>query len=266
MLDKNGNKMSKRLGNAVDPFSTIDKHGADPLRWYMLTNAQPWDNLRFDMSGVEEVKRKFFGTLYNTYSFFALYANVDRFTGREPQVPVERRPEIDRWIISLLNTLVKEVTERYDDYDITPAGRAISEFVTENLSNWYVRLNRKRYWGGGMDEDKLSAYQTLYTCLETVALLASPLIPFYTDRIFTDLNSVSGHYTDGSVHLAPFPSYDEKLIDKDLEERMEIAQKMSSMILALRRKVNIRYASRWRRSWCPSPAPTSARASRQSGL
>ncbi len=240
VLDKNGNKMSKRLGNAVDPFSTIDKHGADPLRWYMLTNAQPWDNLRFDMSGVEEVKRKFFGTLYNTYSFFALYANVDRFTGREPQVPVERRPEIDRWIISLLNTLVKEVTERYDDYDITPAGRAISEFVTENLSNWYVRLNRKRYWGGGMDEDKLSAYQTLYTCLETVALLASPLIPFYTDRIFTDLNSVSGHYTDGSVHLAPFPSYDGKLIDKDLEERMEIAQKMSSMILALRRKVNIR--------------------------
>ena len=240
VLDKNGNKMSKRLGNAVDPFSTIDKHGADPLRWYMLTNAQPWDNLRFDMSGVEEVKRKFFGTLYNTYSFFALYANVDGYTGREPQVPVERRPEIDRWIISLLNTLVKEVSERYDDYDITPAGRAISEFVTENLSNWYVRLNRKRYWGGGMDEDKLSAYQTLYTCLETVALLASPLIPFYTDRIFTDLNSVSGRYTDGSVHLAPFPSYDAKLIDKDLEERMEIAQKMSSMILALRRKVNIR--------------------------
>jgi len=240
VLDKNGNKMSKRLGNAVDPFSTIDKHGADPLRWYMLTNAQPWDNLRFDISGVEEVKRKFFGTLYNTYSFFALYANVDGFTGREPQVPVERRPEIDRWIISLLNTLVKEVSGRYDDYDITPAGRAVSEFVTENLSNWYVRLNRKRYWGGGMDEDKLSAYQTLYTCLETVALLASPIIPFYTDRIFTDLNTVSGRFAEGSVHLAPFPSYDEKLIDKDLEERMEIAQKMSSMILALRRKVNIR--------------------------
>ncbi len=240
VLDKNGNKMSKRLGNAVDPFSTIDKHGADPLRWYMLTNAQPWDNLRFDISGVEEVKRKFFGTLYNTYSFFALYANVDGFTGREPQVPVERRPEIDRWIISLLNTLVKEVSERYNDYDITPAGRAVSEFVTENLSNWYVRLNRKRYWGGGMDEDKLSAYQTLYSCLETVALLASPIIPFYTDRIFTDLNAVSGRYSEVSVHLAPFPSYDEKLIDKDLEERMEIAQKMSSMILALRRKVNIR--------------------------
>jgi isoleucyl-tRNA synthetase len=240
LLDKTGNKMSKRLGNAVDPFIIIDQHGADPVRWYMLTNAQPWDNLRFDISGVEEVKRKFFGTLYNTYSFFALYANVDGFTGKEPEVPVERRPEIDRWIISLLNTLVKEVTERYDDYDITPAGRAISDFVTENLSNWYVRLNRKRYWGGGLDEDKLSAYQTLYTCLETVAILASPLIPFFTDRIFTDLNAVSGRHSEESVHLVAFPSYDRKLIDKYLEERMEIAQKMSSMILALRRRVNIR--------------------------
>ncbi len=240
VLDKNGNKMSKRLGNAVDPFKAIDQHGSDPLRWYMLTNAQPWDNLRFDMSGVEEVKRKFFGTLFNTYSFFALYANVDGFTGSEPQVPVERRPEIDRWIISLLNSLIKEVTEKYDDYDITPAGRAISDFVTENLSNWYVRLNRKRYWGGGLDEDKLSAYQTLYTCLETVAMLAAPIIPFFTDRIFTDLNSVSGKHKDGSVHLVSFPSFDGKLIDKKLEERMEIAQKMSSMILALRRKVNIR--------------------------
>ncbi len=240
VLDKNGNKMSKRLGNAVDPFSVINDHGSDPLRWYMLTNSQPWDNLRFDISGVEEVKRKFFGTLYNTYSFFALYANVDGFTGNEPQVPLKKRPEIDRWIISLLNTLIKEVTERYDDYDITPAGRAISEFVTENLSNWYVRLNRKRYWGGGLDEDKLSAYQTLYTCLETVTILASPIIPFFTDRIFTDLNSVSGNHKEGSVHLTDFPSYDEKLIDKALEERMEIAQKMSSMILALRRRVNIR--------------------------
>lgn len=240
VLDKNGNKMSKRLGNAVDPFSTIDQHGSDPLRWYMLTNAQPWDNLRFDISGVEEVKRKFFGTLYNTYSFFALYANVDGFTGNETQVPMEKRPEIDRWIISLLNTLIKDVTDRYDDYDITPAGRAISEFVTENLSNWYVRLNRKRYWGGGLDEDKLSAYQTLYTCLETIALLASPIIPFFTDRIFTDLNTVSGRDKEGSVHLSAFPSYNEKLIDKALEERMEIAQKMSSMILALRRRVNIR--------------------------
>ncbi len=240
VLDKSGNKMSKRLGNAVDPFITINQHGADPVRWYMLTNAQPWDNLRFDISGVEEVKRKFFGTLYNTYSFFALYANVDGFTGKEPQVPVERRPEIDRWIISLLNTLVKEVTERYDDYDITPAGRAISDFVTENLSNWYVRLNRKRYWGGGLDEDKLSAYQTLYTCLETVSILAAPIIPFFTDRIFVDLNAVSGRHSEESVHLVAFPSYDKKLIDKHLEERMEIAQKMSSMILALRRRVNIR--------------------------
>ena len=240
VLDKNGNKMSKRLGNAVDPFSTIEEHGSDPLRWYMLTNAQPWDNLRFDNSGVDEVKRKFFGTLYNTYSFFALYANVDGFTGKEPEVPVERRPEIDRWIISLLNTLVKEVTERYDDYDITPAGRAVSDFVTENLSNWYVRLNRKRYWGGGLDEDKLSAYQTLYTCLETVAILAAPIIPFFTDRIFSDLNSISQRHGEGSVHLASFPSWDKTLIDKGLEERMEIAQKMSSMILALRRKVNLR--------------------------
>jgi len=240
VLDKNGNKMSKRLGNAVDPFSAMGEHGSDALRWYMLTNAQPWDNLRFDISGVEEVKRKFFGTLYNTYSFFALYANVDGFTGKEPQVPVNKRPEIDRWIISLLNTLIRDVTQRYDDYDLTPAGRAISEFVTENLSNWYVRLNRKRYWGGGLDEDKLSAYQTLYTCLETVTMLASPIIPFFTDCIFNDLNSVSGSHTEDSVHLTAFPSWDEKLIDKNLEERMEIAQKISSMILALRRRVNIR--------------------------
>ncbi len=240
VLDKNGNKMSKRLGNAVDPFIAIREHGSDPLRWYMLTNAQPWDNLRFDISGVDEVKRKFFGTLYNTYSFFSLYANVDSFTGNEPQVPVDRRPEIDRWIISLLNTLVKEVTERYDDYDITPAGRAISEFVTENLSNWYVRLNRKRYWGGGLDEDKLSAYQTLFTCLETVCILAAPIAPFFTDRIYTDLNSVRNNDPAASVHLASFPVYDKDLIDKELEDRMEIAQKVSSMVLALRRKVNIR--------------------------
>jgi len=253
VLDKNGNKMSKRLGNAVDPFSAIEEHGSDPLRWYMLTNAQPWDNLRFDISGVDEVKRKFFGTLYNTYSFFALYANVDGFTGNEPQVPVEKRPEIDRWIISLLNSLVKEVTERFDDYDITPAGRAISEFVTENLSNWYVRLNRKRYWGGGLDEDKLAAYQTLYTCLETVSILASPIAPFFADRIYTDLNAVRGNHTDSSVHLAKFPSWDEKLIDSDLEERMEIAQKVSSMVLALRRKVNIRVRQPLARIMVPVP-------------
>jgi len=240
VLDKNGNKMSKRLGNGVDPFSVIEEQGSDPLRWYMLTNSQPWDNLRFDLSGIDEVKRKFFGTLYNTYSFFALYANVDGFTGKEAQVPLERRPEIDRWIISLLNSLVKEVTERFDDYDITPAGRAISEFVTENLSNWYVRLNRKRYWGGGLDEDKLSAYQTLFTCLETVSILAAPISPFFTDRIYTDLNRLRNDDDKNSVHLAKFPVSDLSLIDKDLEERMEIAQKVSSMILALRRKVNIR--------------------------
>ena len=183
VLDKNGNKMSKRLGNAVDPFTTIEEYGSDPLRWYMLTNAQPWDNLKFDISGVDEVKRKFFGTLYNTYSFFSLYANVDNFRYTEKDIPVNERPEIDRWIISLLNSLVKEVGKCYADYDLTRAGRAIQDFVTENLSNWYVRLNRKRYWGGDYDKDKLAAYQTLYQCLETVSQLAAPIAPFYMDRL-----------------------------------------------------------------------------------
>ena len=240
VLDKNGNKMSKRLGNAVDPFSTIEKYGSDPLRWYMITNSSPWDNLKFDVDGVEEVRRKFFGTLYNTYSFFALYANVDGFTGREPEVPVEKRPEIDRWIISLLNTLVRDVTRSLEDYDPTPAARAIQEFVGENLSNWYVRLNRKRFWGGGMNEDKLAAYQTLYTCLETVSMLAAPFAPFISDRIFCDLNAVSGRHTDESVHLSTFPKADGKLIDADLEEMMSLAQRVSSMVLALRRKVSIK--------------------------
>ncbi len=240
VLDKNGNKMSKRLGNAVDPFEVMDKFGPDAVRWYMISNSQPWDNLKFDVDGVDEVRRKFFGTLYNTYSFFALYANVDGFTGKEPEVPVSRRPEIDRWIISLLNTLVKEVTERLEDYDPTPAARLIQDFVNENLSNWYVRLNRKRFWGGEMDEDKLAAYQTLYTCLETVSILAAPFAPFITDSIFTDLNDVSEHYTEGSVHLAHFPVCDSSLIDKELEEMMDVAQKISSMVLALRRKVNIK--------------------------
>ena len=240
VLDKNGNKMSKRLGNAVDPFTSIEEHGSDPLRWYMMTNAQPWDNLKFDMSGVEEVKRKFFGTLYNTYSFFSLYANVDNFTGSEKRIPVSERPEIDRWIISLLNTLVKKVGDYYEDYDITPAGRAISEFVTENLSNWYVRLNRKRYWGGEMDNDKLAAYQTLHECLEKVAMIAAPIAPFYMERLYRDLNALKGNKGEPSVHLAHFPSYDEEMIDKSLEERMEMAQQISSMILALRRKVSIR--------------------------
>ncbi|WP_347839147.1 isoleucine--tRNA ligase [uncultured Draconibacterium sp.] len=240
VLDKNGVKMSKRLGNAVDPFDTIDKYGSDPLRWYMITNAQPWDNLKFDIDGVEEVKRKFFGTLYNTYNFFALYANVDGFKYAEEEIPVEKRPEIDRWIISLLNSLIKEVGESYENYEPTRAGRAISEFVSENLSNWFVRLSRKRYWGGEYSTDKVSAYQTLYTCLEAVAKLMAPIAPFYADLLFNDLNKVTGKASDLSVHLDNFPVYDNNLIDKDLEEKMAIAQKASSMILALRRKEKLK--------------------------
>ena len=206
----------------------------------MISNSQPWDNLKFDVDGVDEVRRKFFGTLYNTYSFFALYSNVDGFTGQEPEIPVAERPEIDRWIISLLNTLVKSVTDSLENYDPTPAARAIQDFVNENLSNWYVRLNRKRFWGGGMTSDKLAAYQTLYTCIETVSMLAAPFAPFITDRIFTDLNAVSGKHSDISVHLADFPVYHEELVDAKLEEMMALAQKVSSMVLALRRKVNIK--------------------------
>ena len=240
VLDKNGNKMSKRLGNAVDPFLTIDKYGSDPLRWYMITNAAPWDNLKFDVGGIEEVTRKFFGTLYNTYSFFALYANVDGYTGMEPEVPVNQRPEIDKWIISLLNTLIKEVEESYADYEPTRAGRAIQDFVTENLSNWYVRLNRKRFWGGEMNSDKLSAYQTLYTCLDTVSRLGAPIAPFYLDRLYMDLHHTSDLDTKISVHLADFPVYHSAFVDADLEERMLYAQKISSLVLGLRRKVNIK--------------------------
>ena len=240
VLDKNGNKMSKRLGNAVDPFDVLDTYGADATRWYMISNSQPWDNLKFDRDGVDEVRRKFFGTLYNTYSFFALYANIDGFTGREAEVPLEKRPEIDRWIISLLNTLVRNVTDSLENYDPTPAARAIQEFVGENLSNWYVRLNRKRFWGGGMTEDKLAAYQTLYTCLETVVMLSAPFAPFISDRIFRDLNAVSGRHADESVHLSTFPKADESCIDRRLEEMMDLAQRVSSMVLALRRKVSIK--------------------------
>ena len=239
VLDKNGNKMSKRLGNAVDPFSAIEKYGSDPLRWYMITNSSPWDNLKFDLDGVEEVRRKFFGTLYNTYSFFALYANVDGFTFAEPEIPVAQRPEIDRWIISLLHSLIKEIDGYYNDYEPTRAGRAISDFVNDNLSNWYVRLNRKRFWGGNMDNDKLSAYQTLYTCLETVAALMAPIAPFFADRLYTDLTSATGR-ANQSVHLSDFPRADESVIDKALEERMKDAQDITSMVLALRRKVNIK--------------------------
>ena len=237
VLDKNGNKMSKRLGNAVDPFETIEKYGSDPLRWYMITNASPWDNLKFDLEGVEEVRRKFFGTLYNTYSFFALYANVDGFTGTEPIIPVAQRPEIDHWIISLLNSLIEEVDGYYANYEPTRAGRAISDFVNDNLSNWYVRLNRKRFWGGEMNEDKLSAYQTLYTCLETIARLMAPIAPFYADRLYTDLTTATGR-DNKSVHLSQFPSANET--NNELEERMRIAQDITSMVLALRRKVNIK--------------------------
>ncbi len=239
VLDAKGNKMSKRLGNAVDPFSTIATYGSDPLRWYMITNSQPWDNLKFDMAGIDEVKRKFFGTLYNTYGFFALYANVDHFRYAEAEVAIEERPEIDRWILSLLNSLIKEVTEAYEKYEPTRAGRAIQDFVIENLSNWYVRLSRKRYWGGEYSQDKISAYQTLYTCLETIAILSAPIAPFYMEKLFGDLNKVTGRHS-GSVHLADFPKADEKLIDNELEERMELAQQISSMVLGLRRKVQLR--------------------------
>lgn len=253
VLDKNGNKMSKRLNNAVDPFSAIEESGSDPLRWYLITNSQPWDNLKFDMNGLDEVKRKFFGTLYNTYSFFALYANVDNFRYKEAEIPVNERPEIDRWIISLLNSLIREVKRSYEDYDLTRAGRAIQDFVTENLSNWYVRLNRKRYWGGEYDKDKIAAYQTLYTCLEKISMLAAPIAPFYMDRLFTDLNGITGRYNEDSVHLTIFPEYDESLIDSDLEERMDIAQKISSMILGLRRKVSIRVRQPLARIMVPVP-------------
>ncbi len=240
VLDKNGNKMSKRLGNAVDPFGEIEKFGSDPLRWYMITNAQPWDNLRFDEEGVRDVVRKFFGTLHNTYRFFAQYANVDGFDFSEKPIPVEHRPVMDRWILSELNTLVKNVRDCLDDYEPTRAGRLITDFVNDYLSNWYVRLTKDRYWGCAMNEDKLAAYQTLYTCLETISMLMAPIAPFYADRLFRDLNSVTGHIKSGSVHLAPFPESDDSMIDKELETRMELAQKITSMTLALRKRDDVR--------------------------
>ena len=239
VLDKNGNKMSKRLGNAVDPFGAIEKYGSDPLRWYMITNSSPWDNLKFDEEGVMEVTRKFFGTLHNTYKFFAPYANLDGFCYGEQEIPVAERPEIDRWIISELNTLVKNVDACYTEYEPTRAGRLINDFVNDNLSNWYVRLCRKRFWGAGYTEDKLAAYQTLYVCLETVAKLMAPIAPFYADKLYMDLVRTTGRDTVASVHLAQFPVCDETLVDKELEVRMEMAQKISSMGLALRKKVNI---------------------------
>ncbi|KAB2808707.1 isoleucine--tRNA ligase [Phaeocystidibacter luteus] len=240
VLDKNGQKMSKRLGNAVDPFKTMDQYGADATRWYMITNAQPWDNLKFDESGIEEVRRKFFGTLYNTYAFFALYANVDNFTYSEADVPLKDRPEIDRWILSELNTLINDVTSGLESYEPTRAFRAISDFVNDKLSNWYVRLCRRRFWKGTMGTDKLSAYQTLYTCLETVSRLSAPLAPFFMDRLFRDLNAATGKDNSESVHLSQWPSVDNSAIDEDLEERMHLAQQLSSMVLSLRKKEKIR--------------------------
>jgi isoleucyl-tRNA synthetase len=245
VLDKNGQKMSKRLGNAIDPFETLSKYGPDATRWYMITNAQPWDNLRFDPDGITEVQRKFFGTLYNTYSFFALYANIDGFDYSEAEINVADRPEIDRWIISKLNTLIAEVNEAFEQYEPTRAGRLIQDFVNDQLSNWYVRLCRRRYWKQTTADDagqfdKLSAYQTLYTCLETVAVLASPIAPFFMDRLFCDLNAVSGRNKVESVHLALFPESDPAKIDEVLEAQMEIAQRVSSLVLGLRKKEKIR--------------------------
>ncbi|HEY0054832.1 MAG TPA: isoleucine--tRNA ligase [Pedobacter sp.] len=239
VLDKNGNKMSKRLGNAVDPFETIEKYSADATRWYMISNASPWDNLKFNLEGLDEVRRKFFGTLYNTYAFFALYANIDNFKYAEQEIVLENRPEIDRWVISLLNTLSKEVDNYYSEFEPTRAARAIQEFVDEHLSNWYVRLCRRRFWKGDYTEDKISAYQTLYTCLVTVAKLMSPIAPFFSERLFLDLNSITQKENVKSVHLSDFPLHQAELVDAALEERMSIAQNISSMILSLRKKVGI---------------------------
>jgi isoleucyl-tRNA synthetase len=240
VLDKNGNKMSKRLGNAVDPFGVIEKYGADAVRWYMITNSQPWDNLKFDEAGVDEVRRKFFGTLYNTYAFFALYANIDKFDYSQADIDIKERPEIDRWILSELNSLILEVDNAYQSYEPTRAGRAIADFVDAHLSNWYVRLSRRRFWKSEDNQDKLSAYQTLYTCLETIARLSSPIAPFFSEQLYRDLNNVTGRNKAESVHLTDFPIADKSLIDKALEERMEAAQLISSLVLSLRKKANIR--------------------------
>ena len=240
VLDKNGQKMSKRLGNAVDPFETLEKYGADATRWYMISNANPWDNLKFDVEGIEEVRRKFFGTLYNTYSFFALYANLDGFTYAEAEVPLQKRPEIDRWILSELHTLIAKVKEAFLDYEPTRATRLISDFVQENLSNWYVRLCRRRFWKGEYEEDKISAYQTLYTCLEVVAKLSAPVAPFFMDKLYRDLNGATGKDKAASVHLTDFPQSKSEYIDKQLESKMEKAQNISSLVLSLRKREMIK--------------------------
>jgi isoleucyl-tRNA synthetase len=240
VLDKNGNKMSKRLGNVVDPFKTIEQFGADATRWYLITNASPWDNLKFDLEGIKEVQRKFFGTLYNTYQFFALYANVDGFSFKEAYIPLPQRPEIDRWILSSLQTLIKKVTAAFDEYEPTQAGRLIEDFVDEHLSNWYVRLCRRRFWKGEYEQDKIAAYQTLYECLETVVRLMAPISPFFSDELFKNLNAVTGKHTEASVHHIKFPAFNAELIDMLLEERMQLAQDASSLVLSLRKKANIK--------------------------
>jgi len=232
--------MSKRLGNAADPFETIEKYGPDATRWYMITNAQPWDNLKFDISGIDEVRRKFFGTLYNTYAFFVLYANIDGFTYSEDEIPTEELPELDRWIISELNTLIKKVDGFYNDYEPTKAGRAIMDFLDLHLSNWYVRLSRRTFWKGDYSHDKIAAYQTLYKCLEVLAHLSAPIAPFFAEKLFIDLNSITNKSKFDSVHLSDFPVANESVIDKKLEERMELAQKISSMVLSLRKKTKLR--------------------------
>ena len=255
VLDKEGKKMSKRLGNAIDPFETMDTYGADATRWYMISNANPWDNLKFDIDGIDEVRRKFFGTLYNTYSFFALYANLDNFTYAEDEIAIENRPEIDRWILSELNTLVKNVESFYEDYEPTKAARAIQEYVGENLSNWFVRLSRRRFWKGEYGQDKISAYQTLYTCLETIAKLASPIAPFFMDNLYKDLTSTSGKDTVASVHLSNFPTYNKALVDSKLEHKMQQAQKISSMVLSLRKKEMIKVRQPLQRIMIPVLTP-----------
>jgi isoleucyl-tRNA synthetase len=240
VLDKKGHKMSKRLGNATDPFTTLSTYGADATRWYMIANANPWDNLKFDLEGIEEVKRKFFGTLYNTYSFFTLYTNIDGFSYEEADIPLEKRPEIDRWILSELHTLINKVDKFYAEYEPTRAARAISDFTQDYLSNWYVRLSRRRFWKGDYQTDKISAYQTLYTCMSTIAKLGAPIAPFFMDRLYQDLNSVTGKETSESIHLSDFPVYDERFVDKSLERKMESAQTISSLVLSLRAKEKIK--------------------------
>ena len=236
MLDKKGNKMSKRVGNVVDPFETLEIFGADATRWYLITNASPWDSLKFDIEGIKEVQRKFFGTLYNTYQFFALYANVDGFIFKEKYIPVNERPEIDQWIISSLNTLIASVTGSFDDFEPTPAGRAVENFVDEHLSNWYVRLSRRRFWKGEYEQDKICAYQTLYECLQVISRLVAPIAPFFADWLFSNLNKVTNQFPEASVHHSDFPKAIDSLVDNALEERMQMAQDVSSLILSLRKK------------------------------